>query len=301
MDKCKILMLVVWLTCFSATAVDSKFEYAQDVYTVIDNVKSLIRPSLNETQRSRLDKMSIQTSDEGLGAVAFKYPNGQDKVVMALPLIYMNEQLAYAFAYVIETGDSMCLERFVGRQIDLSQLYTSNDAHMADEISDTVFVYFAEKNKRYCKYISRSMLKKDSFQESALILMNMSTTWIVLHEIAHHLFGHTDSSTSCGEKRRQMEEEADLWAVDMMSKINLAFYAADNLHTYFVMIDSIDGIPTENSCHYGNIPRLITMLERDYKIQSDTRCNAADKGECDFVKETIKGKLKNYKIIASRL
>lgn len=303
MAKCKILIISLLLS-FNSIAVETVAEYGNEVFDVYRSLTFLIRPSLSEEQKVIMGKINFSVTDAGLNAFAYKNyrDNHRFNIKVSLPLIYLNEQFSYGMAYVAITSDIDCLNNYMQKQIDLANRYSRGSLEGVEDTRNTAFVLYAKSHKNKCKYFDMDLIDDNGFIDYSLSYRNLSTYWILLHEIAHHVLGHTENIKSgCDVNIKRKERDADFWAIDMMDKVNMPFYTADSFHTYFIFIDSIDGLETEASCHYSNIKRLIDMLKRNLKSQKRTQCNGASKSDCRKIINIIEGKIENFKAISKMI
>jgi hypothetical protein len=86
-------------------------------------------------------------------------------------------------------------------------------------------------------------------------------SFLLAHEVAHHVKGHVDHPTSSLSERRAQEEEADGWAIDLLVKKKLNPVDGIIPLLFFYFTDQNPVSNEENSDHPADERRLLKMYE----------------------------------------
>lgn len=218
MVKLRVITLVCFIVSFYSFG-KSVNEYKDETIDVFNNVIELIYDEVSPDEQIVLDEIEISTTSRGMNALA-GIKDDKNIIIVSLPLVYLIEQISMGIAHTMQSNSDRCLSRYIDKQIEHVNILSSTGKLDKDDLTELAYLDFARKNKRTCGKIQQN----SEFRDNVLMVMNISMTWLLLHEIAHHTLGHTKQAkiqNQCSVMDRDTEKDADLWAVYLMNEINI--------------------------------------------------------------------------------
>jgi hypothetical protein len=240
--------------------------YKDTTETVLNNSRRMIEPSLSGEDRKIAQSISYRvTAQPGAGAFA-TWEDGRRIVVISAGLIQMMEFLSEAIIFNDELGVRGCFDEYSKY---LAERVISNTERHREGLGARAVVNlygYSRRSNGPCRHAhADAFTSRPDLGEYRAKMIEASIVFFYLHELAHHLLGHTDrirsgSDTSLAMHRDQ-EDSADRWAITTALKDRYNLIIAMPAFS-FIALTGGDSIESEKRMdHPLGIRRFLTLYQ----------------------------------------
>jgi hypothetical protein len=243
--------------------------YQQSAETVLANSRGIIEPTLSEDERTLARSIRYRvTASPGAGAFA-TYEDHRRLVVISAGIVQLMEWLAEAIIYDDDLGQRGCFQdysKYLGEQI--IENTERNSRGLPPRVAVNVLGY-AQQFGDACKDINpREFMSRNDLGAYRARMIEASIMFLYLHELGHHILGHTDAirdgRQSSVEMHRAQEDAADRWAIKTAFGANYNLLAAMPIFS-FIALTGGNSLESERKMdHPLGLRRFLTLYDEVY-------------------------------------
>lgn len=264
--------------------------------TVIENIKIRLYPTISLSER-RIVKAIRFKFHPSTSINAQAYTLGSTPYVRIFRgYLMVIDQLSIAFIVDEELGYSGCYKEVL---LDIYDLVNKNTVRSTSGLATTqpllsVWGRALDQNSSCYGLTHQEFTEDPGTGRRYARLAEGALAYMTLHEIAHHVLGHTQSDGSITTLKhiRIQETEADYWAFKKALEIKVNPIAGAASWTFFSILDGADISSEERSTHPLSLRRFIRMLETVLAMNStseykDIRNNSLPKDQIEDIQSVI--------------
>jgi hypothetical protein len=233
---------------------------------VLNNARKMVEPRLeaDELEIARSVRYRVSSSP-GIGAFA-TWQRDRRFILISAGIIQISEWLAEAFLFEMELGATGCFEEYSNY---LGEKVIENTRRAQLKLGAKMVlnpITYARDNDGACSAVKpRHFTSRPELGHIRASLIEASIVFLYLHELAHHVLGHTDKlrSNQLPETamQRQEEDAADRWAIT--TALRARYNLANAIPAYaFIAITGGNSLEAEKRMtHPLGIRRVLTLFD----------------------------------------
>ncbi len=242
--------------------------YKSTAETVLGNSRGMMEPVLTIEERAIARSIYYNvTAQPGIGAFA-TWQDDRRVVIITAGIVQIMEFLSEAIIFDEQLGAHGCFSeysQYVGERV------IGNTQRKAQGLSPLIMVNlmgFSQQTKGACARINQQAFRsRPDLGAYRAKMIEASIVFLYLHELAHHVLGHTDgirsgSNTSLAMHRDQ-EDAADRWAITHALRAHYNLIAAMPIFS-FIALTGGDSIESEKKMdHPLGIRRVLALYQEE--------------------------------------
>lgn len=244
--------------------------YIARIQTVSQHLFDDIRPTLDDSAREVLDKISVESPNSWItNAAAIRGTHHRRIVEFNAGLLAITDWLALSMIAEHE-GHTGCLREYSGYLVRNSRKNSKRILRGHQHAPMMDFEEYARSTRGACEQAQDDIGGESNIEFRERILNGVIAT-VLLHETAHHVLGHVDSDKRGAILVHMREAAADQWAIRIASKSDYDLRAAVPL---FLFLAASGGGSLEDdirSTHPSGLRRVRDLLTqtREYMSAKD--------------------------------
>jgi hypothetical protein len=186
--------------------------YSSRIVEVSHGVLADIRPQLDDHSREIIDSVVIEAPESWITNASAERTNHVRRVVeFNAGLLAATDWLALAMIAEHE-GFKGCLEEYSGYLVRIARRNSRHALRGIERGTVADFDQYARTSRGFCKDATATPLSDENKQFREHMLDGVIAT-VVLHEVAHHVLGHVESTQKGLVLAHMRETAADRWAI----------------------------------------------------------------------------------------
>ncbi len=251
---------------------EQNFSYSDVVYSrlksSIPNLRNEIRPILTSEEQEILDEIRIDASRSGyVNAFAAIDDQGQRRITIFTGMAMMIE--FNSIAIVASTKSPECATEYIRYQYEM---YFENTKRKALGLALTEVLLPASfwRGSQDCVALSQWVLAPSPDEANMYSeFVNASLQFLFLHEVAHHVLGHTGISNFSDSESRLNEDDADAWALKNTLRLSYNPGALTSIFFHFAITGGAAIEDEQHNSHPLGARRMLRWIDRTLQQEED--------------------------------
>jgi hypothetical protein len=242
--------------------------YSARILSVSKDLLADIRPALPPGAASILDEISVQAPNSWVTNASAERSLHLNRVVQFnAGLLAVTDWLALAMI-AEHDGHVGCLDEYSGYLVRVARKNSRSIVHGVTHEPLADFEDYALESQGKCAGAHADVTSERNTQFRQRIIDGVITT-VLLHEIAHHVLGHVDSTRNGFLVAHMRETAADQWAIRTANAMNYDLRTAVPL---FLFLAASGGGTLEDdvrSSHPSGLRRIRDLLMQTRELMDD--------------------------------